>query len=103
MGGSASLVYPKDAISNSSDDTFPFISFCHGGGVGGSLTYASYAADMQTLASFGFIVVASTVNIEGDPPLWSEQQRAVIKTCKASPSLHPSLAKADFSRVGVTG
>lgn len=67
------------------------------------MTYPSYAADMQTIASFGFIVVASTVNFDGDPPLWSEQQRAVIKTCKSNPSLHPALARADFSRVGVTG
>jgi len=58
---------------------------------------------MQVIASYGFIVVATQVNFEGEPPLYSEQQRAVIKTCKATPSLHPALAKADFGRVGVAG
>lgn len=101
--GAADIVYPDVAVSSNSNETFPFISFCHGGAAGGPVTYTSYAADMQVLASFGFIVVATQVNMNGDPPLYSQQQRSVIKTCKANPSLHPALAKADFSRVGVTG
>jgi len=58
---------------------------------------------MEVIASYGFVVVATTVNFDGTPPLYSEQQRQVIKTCAADPSLHPSLAAVDFSRVAVTG
>lgn len=96
-------MYPQEAVAGNANQSFPFISFCHGGAVGGGLTFPSYAAAMQVIASYGFVVVATEVNFDGTPPLYSQQQRAVIKTCKATPSLHPALAKVDWSRVGVTG
>jgi len=55
------------------------------------------------MGSYGFVVVGTTVNTMGTPPLYSQQQRAVIKTCKANPSLHKSFGNADFTRVGVAG
>jgi len=98
--GAADVVYP---VSNSSDDKFGFVSFCHGGIAGLGLTFVNYQADMEIIASYGFVVVATQVNENGDSPLFSEQQRAVIKTCKADLSIHKSLSQVDFTRVGVAG
>jgi len=96
-------VYPDDAVSPSSDTVFPFLSFAHGGAAGMGLTYFNYAAQMEVIASYGFIVVATEVNEGGAPPIYSVQQRDVIKTCKSKPSIHPALARADFSRTAVAG
>ena len=67
------------------------------------LTYTNYEADMKIIASYGFVVVASEVNENGNDPQWSAQQLAVIKSCKARPSLHPAFKNTDFSRCAVAG
>ena len=61
--GAADVVYP---VSNSSDDKFGFVSFCHGGIAGLGLTFVNYQADMEIIASYGFVVVATQVNENGD-------------------------------------
>lgn len=101
--GNAVVVYPVEANTSTNNASFPFLAFAHGGAAGMGLTYFNYAAQMEVIASYGFIVVATTVNEGGTPPLYSSQQRAVIKTCKANPSLHPAFSKADFTRTAVAG
>ncbi len=102
LGGpySGHMVYPE----SSSDEKFPFLSFAHGTGSGGRQTYAGYKRAFEIVASYGFIVVGpdSCPQIECAGG-FSKDQLATIKACKEDPSLHPALANADFSKIGVYG
>lgn len=105
--GTAIVKYPEAAVAdagvNGTAGKFSFLSFAHGGATAAVAVDGWYGVDMETIASYGTVVVATTVNMAGSDPLWSHQQLAVIKSCKADPSLHASFASVDWTRTGVSG
>jgi hypothetical protein len=97
----AYIVY---AEPQSDGEKFPFISFAHGTTSGGAKLLSEYAVDLETVASYGFIIVAaeSCPEIECFSGYCADQQQT-IRACKSNPGLHSALANADFSTVGVYG
>lgn len=103
LGGpySAYIIYAEPKTGG---EKFPFISFAHGTTAGGAKTLTDYAQDLETVASYGFVIVAA----ESCPTIecfsgYCKDQQQTIRACKSDPSLHPALANADFSTVGVFG
>merc|ERR1712217_564206 len=92
------------AVPKTAGEKFPFISFAHGTTSGGAKTFTGYTADLEMVASYGFVIVApeSCPEIECASGYCSDQQQT-IRACAADPSLHSALASADFSTVGVYG
>jgi len=101
---SASIAYPIGAAG----EKFPFVVFGHGAAVGGSYppVNRSYADVIQILASYGHIVVqpeSCTSMGCGARDDFVKDMLATLTSCKEKPSLHPALASADFSTVGIMG
>lgn len=91
------------AVPRATGEKFPFISFAHGTGAGYDLPGA-YATDLELVASYGFVIVAAkscpTTHCNAG---YCVDQQATIRACAKDPSLHPALASADFSTVGIYG
>lgn len=92
------------AVPKRSGEKFPFVSFAHGTTAGGWRTLIDYAGDLEVVASYGFVIVAP----ESCPLLecfagYCVDQMETIRACAKDTSLHPALASADFSNVGVYG
>jgi len=92
------------AVPKTSGEKFPFISFAHGTTAGGAKTLVDYATDLEVVASYGFVIVAA----ESCPLVecfsgYCHDQMQTIRACKQNPALHPALASADFSNVGIYG
>ena len=81
---------------------WPIAVFAHGTG-GGYLT--TYQTNMKTLASYGFIVLAPmSCPLKECYSSYSYDQLAMAVSARnMGTSLHPALANADFSKVGVYG
>ena len=102
---SAVIVYPTEAALDS-DDTFPFLSFAHATFVGGSFppTDIAYKTLLTQVVSLGFIVVApESCTSKECASNFAKDQLTTITDCKSNRTLHPALAAADFTRVGVFG
>jgi hypothetical protein len=105
MGGpySAAIVWPTP---QNEDEKFPVLSFAHGTLVGSVYpeSATAYKRVFEAVASFGFIIVApdSCPAVECFSA-YSKDQLAALKAVKENPSLHPSLATADFGSTGVFG
>jgi len=95
----ADIVYPKQIKTG---EKFPFISFAHGTGARDPIN--DYKVALTTVASYGFVIVASRSCpiIECATPFVHDQLQ-VITACSQNKTLHPALATADFSIVGVFG
>ena len=81
---------------------WPITVFAHGTG-GGYLT--TYQTNMKTLASYGFIVLApmSCPLKECYSSYSYDQLATAVSARNMGASLHPALAYADFTKVGVYG
>jgi predicted dienelactone hydrolase len=105
MGGqsNAYIYYPTDALDT--DETYPFLSFAHGTGVGGWLpdVPTAYGSLLNLVASQGFIIMAPTTCPSLECFQYVKDQLATIDAAKGHPDLHPALANADFTNVGVFG
>lgn len=96
--------YVVYAEPKSPGEKLPFISFAHGTTAGGSGLLFDYSVVLKLVASYGFVIVAA----ESCPMIecfsgYCKDQMATIRACLKNPSLHPALASADFSKVGVYG
>lgn len=100
----AYIYYPSNAAEN---ETFPFLSFAHGTGVGGWLPPldVSYRSLLELVASQGFIIMAPTTCPSLECFEYYKDQLATIDAAYTHGSeLHPALAKANFAKgVGVFG
>jgi len=100
---SAAIVWPTP---QNEDEKFPVLSFAHGTLVGSVYpeSATAYKQVFEAVASFGFIIVAP----DSCPAVecfsrYSKDQLAALKAVKEDPTLHPSLATADFNNAGVFG
>jgi hypothetical protein len=106
---SAVIIYPEEALDangNPTGATFPFLSFAHATFIGGTFpaTDIAYKTLMNTVVSYGFIVVApETCSAKECASAFAKDQIATLDACKSDPSLHPALASASFDKVGVFG
>jgi hypothetical protein len=100
---SAAIVWPTPQNEN---EQFPVLSFAHGTLVGSVYpeSATAYKHVFEAVASFGFIIVApdSCPAIECFSA-YSKDQLAALKAVKDDPTLHPSLATADFNKTGIFG
>lgn len=103
LGGpyAAYVIY---AVPKKKGEKLPFISFAHGTTAGGVPLLADYATNLELVASYGFVIVAA----ESCPLIecfsgYCKDQQATIRACAKDRSLHPALASADFSNVGIYG
>jgi len=100
----AYIYYPSNAAEN---ETFPFLSFAHGTGVGGWLPplNVAYRSLLELVASQGFIIMAPTTCPSVECFTYYKDQLATIDAAyKHGSDLHPALAKANFAQgVGVFG
>lgn len=87
--GGVNLYWPRDL-----EGTYPVVSFLHGSGNG------NFGGVCSTIASLGFIVLAPTKWVCGD---MSDQQMHAIEAASQNQDIHPALAHADYTRVGVMG
>lgn len=84
---------------------FPLLSFAHGTFSGGTRLITDYVKLLQTVASYGFIIIAP----ESCPSKecfsgYSADQLAALAACASTPSLHPACAMVDGSTgTGVFG
>ena len=108
---SAEIFYPAEAATagtSSNNRTtgagqlFPLVVFAHGTG-GGSLV--TYQTDLRAVAQYGFIVMApmSCPLAECYSSYSYDQLATAVSAASMGASLHPALAAADFSRIGVYG
>ena len=106
-GGSqdAYIYWPLDAAeAGSAAPARNVVAFGHGKKAGGEKMDRSYHALLSTLASYGLVVIAPLSCPEDlCLPELAEDLGTVLDTCAANRSLHPALASADFTRVGVAG
>ena len=94
----AMITYP--AGYNDTKDNFPLLVFGHGATVKGKGSATGYRQLFDTVASYGFIIVAPLDCAFGD---FTHDMLATSDACREKPSLHPSLSAADFSRQGFFG
>jgi len=84
-------------------ERFPFVVFGHGCG-GGYHLYQDYSEDLLYVARHGFIVVApASCSVGKCGSAFPHDMFTTITECQRDKSLHPSLAWADFTRVGMYG
>jgi len=106
-GGSqdAFIYWPLDA--SGADVGTParnVVAFGHGKKAGGAKMDPAYSPLLSTLASYGLIAIAP-LSCPEDLCLreLAQDLGTVLDTCAANRTLHPALARANFSRVGVAG
>ena len=105
-GGSqdAFIYYPRASSGSSRQPPYNVVSFGHGATSGGAKMDPSYHPLLTTLASYGFVVIAPLSCPDGFcPSKLATDLGAVLATCDADRSLHPALARANFTRVGAVG
>lgn len=95
----ADVVYATGAAAG----TLPLLVFGHGYGSGGSLLAPRYHTLLHSVASFGFVVVAPQSCPTQGCGSYYKDMLATIAACRANSSLHPALASANLTRVGVFG
>ena len=96
---SAMLYYPD----TDEPGPFPVVSFAHGMFNGGPFLDMNYSVTFESVASFGYIVVAPMSCVL----LWCEllpyDLLQGIKGPFENPKMHPIFSKADFSSTGIFG
>ena len=105
-GGQQAYIYwPVDAAeAGAAEASRNVVAFGHGLGAGGEKLDHDYGPLLLTLASYGLVVIApSSCPKNLCLPELADDLRTVIERCGANRSLHPALASADFTRVGVAG
>jgi len=103
LGGpySAYVIY---AVPKKSGEKLPFISFAHGTTAGAARLLSDYRTDLELVASYGFVIVAAqSCPLKECYSGYCKDQQATIRACAKDRSLHPALANADFSNVGIYG
>jgi len=99
------IYYDADALSNTTANaSIPFLSFAHGMATGGDQVRTFYDDLLTKVAEAGFIVIAPKscpLAFCGD--FYKDQLYAINYAKQEGASLHPVIAKADFSRIGVFG
>jgi hypothetical protein len=102
---SAVITYPV----GKSGEKFPFVIFGHGSLVGSRYPHPSKKSDvgnvyktlLHTVASYGFVIVSPR-----SCPTFCDFTHDMLTTaeaCRNDVTLHPALAMADFSGIGVFG
>lgn len=93
------ITYPINQAN--ANETYPVIIFGHGALVSGpALIGDGYHTLLNTVASYGFIVVAPLDNAFGD---FTSDMLATHDACRTNTTLHPSFSKGDFTRSGFFG
>jgi len=92
------ITYPRDY--KDANETFPFLVFGHGAAHSGVLIGDAYHTLLNTVASYGFIVVAPLDCAFGD---FTHDMLQTVTACNDNKTLHPALSAADFSRTGYFG
>jgi pimeloyl-ACP methyl ester carboxylesterase len=108
-GGSqdAVIYWPLDAAANAgvvAPAARNVVAFGHGLKAGGAELVKGYGPLLSTLASYGLVAIAplscpDSLCLEE----LAEDLGTVLDTCAANRTLHPALARANFTRVGVAG
>jgi hypothetical protein len=107
-GGSqdAYIYWPLDAATAGAAATAPrnVVAFGHGKRAGGDRLHKSYSPLLSTIASYGLVVIAP-LSCPDDLCLreLAQDLGTVLEACAANRTLHPALARANFTRVGVAG
>jgi hypothetical protein len=94
----AMITYPADY--SGANETYPLLIFGHGASVSGKGSASGYRQLFDTVAAYGFIIVAPLNCAFCD---FTHDMLATSDACREQPSLHPSLVTADFSRQGYFG
>jgi len=104
-GGSqdAYIYWPLDA-AEAGTAPLNVVAFGHGKKAGGDRLDKSYSPLLSTIASYGLIVIAP-LSCPDDLCLreLAQDLGTVLDACAANRTLHPALARANFTRVGVAG
>ena len=106
-GGSqdAYIYWPLDAVAGAAANApRNVVAFGHGKRAGGDMLHKSYGPLLSTIASYGLVVIAP-LSCPNDLCLreLATDLGTVLEACAANRTLHPALARANFTRVGVAG
>eukprot|EP01083_Nonionella_stella_P266090 900581_1 len=108
-GGSqyAYLVYPTEALTKKT--ILPFLTFAHGMELGGNSTakgvYSSYRELLQSVCSYGYIIVApqSCLTAKCAETFYIDVETTITTVKSKGASLSPALSIANFSSIGLFG
>merc|ERR1719242_1234948 len=100
----AFIVYPTEALS--SNTILPYVTFAHGAEAGGNGTkgvYGSYGSLLQSVCSYGYVIVAPEACLGLCTSFYQDVIRTINTVKTKNSALSKGLSIANFSKTGLFG
>merc|ERR1712228_491641 len=100
----AFLVYPTEALSKNT--MLPYLTFAHGAEAGGNGTkgvYGSYGSLLQSVCSYGYVIVAPEACLGLCTSFYQDVMRTIMTVKSKKDALSKGLSIANFTKSGLFG